>query len=202
MRPGTGKHRAGAPSVRTPARPLCCFAIISSRRNGRPADPLHASRRRQGSAGRAGAAYMGRRRGPGLHHRSRRRDEGFSRESPASGGVHTPGGGGYAAKTGTPVRATMPGRAFHCGGREGENPPLRPPGNGWGETGSHGHAVRKKPGASYGRGGARALAGHSGRKLETRSPPSFRHGRTRPAAFTHPTVCVPVVQSSSAGVIS
>lgn len=143
MRPGTGKHRAGAPSVRTPARPLCCFAIISSRRDGRPADPLHASRRRQGSAGRAGAAYMGRRRGPGLHHRSRRRDEGFSRESPASGGVHTPGGGGYAEKTGTPVRATMPGRAFHCGGREGENPPHRPPGNGWGKTGSHGHAVRE-----------------------------------------------------------
>lgn len=67
-------HRYASGNRKTPGRhPECqdagpavvLFAIISSRRNGRPADPLHASRRRQGSAGRAGAAYMGRRRGPG-----------------------------------------------------------------------------------------------------------------------------------------
>ena len=89
--------------------------------------------------------------GPGLRHRSRRRDEGFSRESPASSGVHAPGGGGYAEKTGTPARATMPGRAFHCGGREGENPPHRPPGNGWGENRRPRPCYAEEPGAPYGR---------------------------------------------------
>ena len=103
------------------------------------------------SAGCAGAACMGRRRGPGLHHRSRRRDEGFSKESPASGGVHTPGGDGYAAKTGTPVRATMPGRAFHCGGREGEKPAAPAAGQWLGENRRPRPCYAEEPGAPYGR---------------------------------------------------
>lgn len=185
---GNRKTPGRRPECQDAGPAVVLFAIISSRRDGRPADPLYASRRRQGSAGRAGAACMGRRRGPALRHRSRRRDEGFSRESPASGGVHTPGGGGYAAKTGTPVRATMPGRAFHCGGREGENPPHRPPGNGWGETGGHGHAMQKNrapPMAGEAPVRWRVAAGKVGNPLAAIVP-----ARGNPAGGVHAPDCM------------
>lgn len=86
-------------------------------------------------------------------------------------------------------------------GEKGKNPPHRPPGNGWGKTGGHGHAMQKNRAPPM--AGRRPCAGGSQREkgLEPRSPPSFRHGGTRPVAFTHPTVCVPVVQSDSAGMI-
>jgi len=62
-----------------------------------------------------------------------------------------PAGVAMRRKTGTPARATMPGRAFHCGGREGENPPHRPPGNGWGENRRPRPCYAEEPGAPYGR---------------------------------------------------
>ena len=110
--------------------------------------------------------------GPGLRHRSRRQDEGFSRESPASSGVHAPGWGGYAAKTGTPARATMPGRAFHCGGREGEKPAAPAAGQWLGEKPAATAMLCRRTGRPLWPGGARALAGHSGRKVWN---PARRH---------------------------
>ena len=127
--------------------------------------------------------------GPGLRHRSRRRDEGFSRESPASGGVHAPGGDGYAAKTGTPAQATMPGRAFHCGGREGGKPAAPAAGQWLGGKPAATAMLCRRTGRPLWPGGARALAGRSGRKVWNPLA-AIVPARGNPAGGVHASDCM------------
>lgn len=190
MRPGTGKHRAGVPSVRTPARPLCCFAIISSRRDGRPANPLYASRTPDGVSGRAGGVTAGQLRTRLARHRSRR--ERFTGTRQAALTRPTPDYMRPACQTekgNAPPRHRCPGGASHGRVRRGI---------------ARRTAILCGKGRAppYGRGGAVRWRVTAGESRKTRSPPSFRHEGTRPVTFTHPTVCVPVVQSDSAGMIS
>ena len=100
-----------------------------------------------------------------------------------------------------PPRRPCPGGRSTAAGEKGENPPHRPPGNGWGENRRPRPCYAEEPGAPYGREAPVRWRVAAGERFGTRSPPSFRHGGPRPVAFTHPTVCVPVVQSDSAGMI-
>lgn len=78
-----------------------------------------------------------------------------------------------------PAKASMPWRGVPWAGEKGNSPP-------------HGHTMRERPGAPLwpkGRPCADGSAREESRK--TRSPPSFRRGKTRPAALTQPMICVP-----------
>ena len=140
-------------------------------------------------------------------------------EAPACAIV--PDGGMKASQGNRPPRAAFTHPAGMAMRRKRERPPGRPCPGGrstaagekgkthrtgrramvGGKTGGHGHAMQKNRAPPM--AGRRPCAGGSQREkgLEPRSPPSFRHGGTRPVAFTHPTVCVPVVQPDLAGVI-
>lgn len=78
----------------------------------------------------------------------------------------------------------MPWRGVPRAGKKGNSPP-------------HGHAMRERPGAPLwpkGRPCADGSVREESRK--TRSPPSFRRGKTRPAALTQPMICVPTGKTS------
>lgn len=73
----------------------------------------------------------------------------------------------------------MPWRGVPWAGEKGNSPP-------------HGHTMRERPGAPLwpkGRPCADGSVREESRK--TRSPSSFRRGKTRPAALTQPMICVP-----------
>lgn len=78
-----------------------------------------------------------------------------------------------------PAKASMPWRGVPWAGEKGNSPP-------------HGHTMRERPGAPLWPKG-RPCADGSKREesRKTRSPPSFRRGKTRPAALTQPAICVP-----------
>lgn len=184
-------HRYASGNRKTPGRrPECqdagpavvLFAIISSRRDGRPADPLHASRRRQEKR---------RVRWRGLHEAKKGPrlcaivpDGGMKASQgnrPPRAAFTHPAGVAMRRKRERPSGRPCPGGRSTAAGEKGENPPHRPPGNGWGETGGHGHAMQKNRAPPM--AGRRPCAGGSQRKKGLKPARRHRSGTGEPGRW-------------------
>lgn len=151
-----GRH----PECQDAGPAVVLFAIISSRRNGRPADPLHASRTPDGVSGRAGGVTAGQLRTRLARHRSRR--ERFTGTRQAALTRPTPDYMRPACQTekgNAPPRHRCPGGASHGRVRRGI---------------ARRTAILCGKGRAppYGRRDARALTGLGGKKV---GKPAHRH---------------------------